>query len=154
MIGALNSFHGACGPLIDAHGGTLERFLGDGLMVLFGAPLPMEDAAERAVALAQEMQIAVQQAMSPLAKDGYRLGFGVGIATGPATVGQIGFEGRRDYSAIGPAPNLAARLCDHAKDAQILISHATVWQIETPTKQAGTFDLKGIGDEIAAFEPA
>ncbi len=154
VMGALNAFHGACGPLIEAHGGTLERFLGDGVMVLFGAPVSVEDAAERAVALAREMQVAVRKALKPLVEQGYQIGCGIGIGTGPATVGQIGFDGRRDYSAIGPAPNLAARLCDFAKDGQILISHSTVWQIEVPTKPAGKFDLKGIGDAVAAFELA
>jgi class 3 adenylate cyclase len=80
------------------------------------------------------------------------LGVGIGIGTGAATLGQIGFEGRRDYSAIGPAPNLAARLCEQAVDGQILISHATAWQIESDLQPAGPFDLKGIGDSIAAFE--
>ena len=152
VIGALNAFHAAVGPLIEAHGGTLERFLGDGLMVLFGAPLPMEDAAEQAVALAKDMRPAVQDALAGFDVNGRTLGFGIGIATGPATLGQIGFEGRFDYSAIGPAPNLAARLCDEAKDGQILLSHSTVWQISAETRPAGSIDLKGVGDDISVFE--
>jgi class 3 adenylate cyclase/HAMP domain-containing protein len=152
VVGALNAFHEACGPLVQAEGGTLERFLGDGLMVLFGAPVPVEDAAERAVRLALAMRDAVRAALLPYQSEDTPLGFGIGIGTGAATLGQIGFEGRRDYSAIGPAPNLAARLCDMAADGQILLSHATVWQIERTAKLAGNVALKGIGENIAVFE--
>ena len=154
VIEVLNTLHGTCGPLVEARGGTVERFLGDGLMVLFGAPVPLENAAQRAVDLAQDMQSRVREAMAPFkaGADGRSLGLGIGIATGAATMGQIGFEGRRDYSAIGPAPNLAARLCEIAKDGQILISHATAWQVEGEMVPAGPFDLKGIGSDIAAFE--
>lgn len=154
VVAALNTFHGACGPLIEASGGTLERFLGDGLMVLFGAPVPMEDAAQRAVALAREMRVTVRAAMALFraGTSSHGLGVGIGIGTGAATLGQIGFEGRLDYSAIGPAPNLAARLCDMAEDGQILISHATAWQVEAEMQPAGPFDLKGVGVGVAAFE--
>ncbi len=154
VIEVLNTFHGTCGPLVEAHGGTVERFLGDGLMVLFGAPVPLEHAAQRAVDLAQGMQRRVREAMDPFkaGADGRSLGLGIGIATGAATMGQIGFESRLDYSAIGPAPNLAARLCDIAKDGQTLISHATAWQVEGEMLPAGPFDLKGVGSDIAAFE--
>ena len=152
VVAALNAFHAACGPLIEARGGTLERFLGDGVMVLFGAPLPVEDPAGRAVALAQDMKVAVREAMAPFRKGDKPLGLGIGIGTGAATLDQIGFEGRMDYSAIGPAPNLAARLCDTAVDGQILISHATAWQVDLDMKPAGPFDLTGIGPEVAAFE--
>lgn len=119
-------------------------------MVLFGAPVPMEDAAQKAVILAQEMRSTIQDAMAPFqaGTDARGLGLGIGIATGAATLGQIGFEGRRDYSA----PNLAARLCDMAQGGQILMSHATAWQVESDMVPAGPFDLKGIGDRIPAFE--
>ncbi len=154
VIEALNAFHGACGPLIEASGGTLERFLGDGLMVLFGAPVAMEAPAQKAVALALDLRSAVKKAIVPFeaGSDAHHLGVGIGIGTGAATLGQIGFEGRRDYSAIGPAPNLAARLCEQAAEDQILISHATAWQIDYELQPAGPFDLKGIGNNIAAFE--
>ena len=151
VIGALNAFHAASGPLIDAKGGTLERYLGDGVMVLFGAPLPQADAAQRAVDLACDMQLKVAQAMAPFRKGSDDLGLGIGIGTGAATLGQIGFEGRYDYSAIGPAPNLAARLCDKAGAGEIVVSHATAWQVEADLSPVGPFKLKGVGDEVAAF---
>ncbi|MGI9390904.1 MAG: adenylate/guanylate cyclase domain-containing protein, partial [Boseongicola sp.] len=152
VIEALNAFHATSGPLIEAQGGTLERFLGDGLMVLFGAPVPLENAAESAVELAKDMQAAFRPALEPFQTRNNNLGLGIGIATGIATLGQIGFEGRLDYSAIGPAPNLAARLCDQASDGQILLCEVTVHSIEVPVTPAGPFRLKGIGDDIAAFE--
>ena len=151
VVAALNTFHATCGPLIDASGGTLERFLGDGIMVLFGAPLPMEDAASRAVHLAMELRDAVATALAPFQSDRISLGFGIGIATGAATLGRIGSERRLDYSAIGPAPNLAARLCDQAGNGQIVLSQATVWQADVATTPVGPFDLKGIGTAIPAF---
>ncbi len=156
VVAALNTFHGTCGPLVEASGGTLERFLGDGLMVLFGAPVAMEDAAQRAVELAAEIRSAVGRAMLPFSAgaEAHGLGVGIGIGTGAATLGRIGFEGRLDYSAIGPAPNLAARLCDMAEAGQVLISHATAWQVECDLKPAGPFNLKGIGHSVPAFELA
>ena len=154
VVAALNSFHGTCGPLVDTFGGTLERFLGDGLMVLFGAPVPLDDAAQRAVDLARRMQIDVRNAMAQYKAGVARcgLGLGIGIATGDATLGRIGFEGRFDYSAIGPAPNLAARLCEIAKDGQVLVSHATARQVDSDMAPAGPFDLKGIGTRVSAYE--
>jgi class 3 adenylate cyclase/HAMP domain-containing protein len=154
VVAALNTFHGICGPLIEESGGTLERFLGDGLMVLFGAPVPMDNPAQRAVDLAARFRATVPDALSQFqaGSEALGLGVGIGIATGSATLGQIGFEGRLDYSAIGPAPNLASRLCDHAAAGQILISHATAWQVESDMTPAGPFDLKGVGTNIAAFE--
>ncbi|TXL70862.1 response regulator [Vineibacter terrae] len=118
----LADFHAAVGPLIHAYEGTLDRFMGDGLMVFFNDPLPCPDAAHRAVRLAVSMREAVQVISDKWQRRGQPIGFGVGIAQGYATLGQIGFEGRNDYSAIGSTPNLAARLCGEAADGEILIS--------------------------------
>ena len=102
--------------------GTLERFVGDGLMVLFNDPLPCPDPAARAVRMAVAMRDAVRDLAAGWRRRGYELGFGVGIAQGYATLGGIGFEGRQDYAAIGRVANLAARLCAEARDGQILVS--------------------------------
>ena len=154
VIGALNAFHASAGPIVEAHGGTIERFLGDGVMVLFGAPMAMEDAAQRAVDTAIDMMAAVERSLKDFGAgpDGIAMGLGIGIGSGVATLGQIGFEGRQDYSAIGPAPNLASRLCNKAAGGQILISHATAWQVTTELEPAGPFALKGIGPDVAAFQ--
>lgn len=153
VIAALNAFHQTAGPLIDQAGGTLERFLGDGLLVLFNAPLPCEDPAGQALALAQQMQAAFPGALRPFQTGSSRIGLGIGIATGEATLGQIGFEGRLDYAAIGAAPNLAARLCEQAQSGQILVCEATAQAIGAGLQKAGSFELKGIPGAAAAYEP-
>ena len=122
VVALLNDFHNAVGPAIHAHEGTLDRFMGDGLMVFFNDPLPCPDPAHRAVRLAVAMREAVRAISDKWQRRGQPIGFGVGIAQGYATLGQIGFEGRRDYSAIGTVPNLAARLCGEAADGEILVS--------------------------------
>ncbi len=152
VIKALNAFHAATGPLVDARGGTLERFLGDGLIVLFGAPIRVDNSAEQAVLLAMDMQTAVRPALSPFQTPNNSLGLGIGIATGIATLGQIGFENRLDYSAIGVAPNLAARFCDKAQDGQILLCETTARAAGVSVEPVGPFRLKGIGESVAAFE--
>jgi class 3 adenylate cyclase len=102
--------------------GTLERFIGDGLMVIFNDPLPCPDSAQRAVRMAVAMRGRVAQLAEEWTRRGYQLGLGIGISQGHATIGQIGFEGRSDYTAIGSVTNLAARLCGEAEPGQILIS--------------------------------
>jgi class 3 adenylate cyclase/HAMP domain-containing protein len=152
VIKALNAFHRFSGPLIEAHGGTLERFLGDGFMVLFGAPVTSPNAAETAVAFARKMRSSFRPALAQFQTPTTSLGLGIGIATGVATLGQIGFESRMDYAAIGPTPNLAARLCDRAIDGQILLCQATARIVDASLQPVGPFSLKGIGRMIPAFE--
>ena len=101
--------------------GTVERFAGDGILVLFNAPLPIPDPSLRAVKMAVSMREQVASLAVNWRKSGYDLGFGIGIARGYATLGRVGYEGRYDYAAIGTVVNLAARLCSDAKDGQILI---------------------------------
>jgi class 3 adenylate cyclase len=126
----LREFHAALGGLVLEHEGTIERFGGDSVMVFFNDPLPVERPAERAM----QSAIAMMHAFDPIAarwrKRGYDLGLGAGIAQGYATLGAIGFEGRRDYAAIGPVTNLAARLCAEAKGGQILADSKTVAALE------------------------
>ncbi|MCW5745715.1 MAG: response regulator [Alphaproteobacteria bacterium] len=122
VMALLAEFHDAVGRLIHAREGTLDRFLGDGLMVFFNDPLPCPDPSHRAVRLAVAMRDAVRLISDKWQRRGQPIGFGVGIAQGYATLGEIGFEGRRDYSAIGTTPNLAARLCGEAADGEILVS--------------------------------
>jgi adenylate cyclase len=122
VMEVLSEYHAAVGPLIYKYEGTLERFLGDGMMVIFNDPFPCVDAAERAARLAIEMRDAVA-ALAPVWKrKGHVLGFGVGLAQGYATMGTIGFLDRFEYTAIGAVVNLAARLCGDAEDHEILTS--------------------------------
>jgi len=118
----LHDYHRVLVPLIQSFEGTLDRFVGDGLMVFFNDPLPCPNPAERAVRLAVGMRDAMAALAAAWRRRGHQIGFGIGIAQGFATLGQIGFEGRFDYSAIGTVINTAARLCEAAKDGQILVT--------------------------------
>ena len=124
VMGVLHEYHTALGALIHHFEGTLERFVGDGLVVLFNAPLPCPDPSVRAVRMAVAMREAARDLTSAWRRRGFELGFGVGVAYGEVTVGPIGFEGRHDYAAIGGVANLGARLCAAARDGQILVSQA------------------------------
>jgi adenylate cyclase len=129
IIAALREYYEAVGAVITAHEATLIQFAGDGVMILLNAPLACADPAHRAVRLAIDLQAAVQSLAKRWSDKGYAMGFGVGIAMGPATVGTIGYEGRLDYTAVGSAVNLASRLCDLADDAQILIDSVVAGQV-------------------------
>ena len=149
----LREYHAAMGKLVLAHGGTLERFAGDGMMIFFNDPLPMERPAEEAVKMSLEMQRAFEPIAAKWAKRGYTLALGVGIAQGYATCGAIGFEGRWDYAAIGNATNLAARLCAEAAGGQVLIDRKTMAAIDGAFQvvDAGPFELKGYSQPVAAY---
>jgi class 3 adenylate cyclase len=121
VIGMLREYHEEIGRLIAKHEGTIEYFAGDGIMVIFNDPVPIPDAAARAVRMALEMQEAYDRFGARWKARGFELGMGIGIAQGYATIGAIGFEGRRDYAAIGSVTNLSARLCGEAKSGQILV---------------------------------
>ena len=152
----LREYHAAMGKLVLAHGGTLERFAGDGMMIFFNDPLPMEKPAEEAVKMALEMQTAFQPIGEKWKKRGYDLWLGIGIAQGYATCGAIGFEGRWDYAAIGNATNLAARLCAEAAGGEVLIDRKTMAAVDGafPCSEAGPFELKGYSQPVPAFRVA
>jgi len=153
VMSVLHEYHAVLGKLIHKYEGTVERFAGDGIMIFFNDPLPCPDPSLRAVQMALEMREQVGQLLVKWRKQGYELGFGVGIAHGYATLGRIGFEGRFDYSAIGTVVNLAARLCSDAKDGQILIEGKVLSAIETSTstESAGELTLKGIHRPVRVF---
>ena len=110
----MREYHKAIGEIIFRHGGTLERFAGDGVMVIFDDPVPLPNPALSAVQMALEMRAAIGALIEKWRRLGHELGFGIGIAHGYATLGTIGFEGRFDYAAIGTVSNVASRLCDEA----------------------------------------
>jgi class 3 adenylate cyclase len=147
----LHDYHAALVPLIQQFEGTLDRFVGDGLMVYFNDPVPCPNPAERAVALAVAMRDAVAALARAWRRRDYQLGFGIGIAQGFATLGQIGFEGRFDYSAIGTVINTAARLCESAKDGQILITSrvATAVAEAANVREIGPLTFKGLSRPLA-----
>lgn len=152
----LREYHAAMGKLVLAHGGTLERFAGDGMMIFFNDPLPMEKPAEEAVRMSLEMQTAFQPIGEKWKKRGYDLWLGIGIAQGYATCGAIGFEGRWDYAAIGNATNLAARLCAEAAGGEVLIDRKTMAAVDGAFQcsEAGPFELKGFSQPVPAYRVA
>jgi adenylate cyclase len=157
VLDFLREYHGALGPLVSQFEGTLDQFSGDGIMVFFNDPVPCPDPAERAV----KMAIAMREAASKLIaawrrRHASELGFGVGIAQGYATLGQIGFSERSGYTAIGTVCNLAARLCGEAKGGQILVSSRVAGAVETIAKleDLGTLEVRGLSRPVAAFNVA
>jgi adenylate cyclase len=146
VMALLHDYHQALVPLIQTFEGTLDRFVGDGLIVYFNDPLPCSNPAERAVRLSVAMREAVAAISATWRRRDYEIGFGIGIAQGFATLGQIGVEGRFDYTAIGTVINIAARLCNAAKDGQILItSKVAAAVVETAeVREIETLTIKGL----------
>jgi GAF domain-containing protein len=146
VMALLREYHGAIGEIIFKHGGTLERFVGDGVMVIFNDPIPLPNPSLHAVQMALEMRDAIGALVDTWRRMGHEIGFGIGVAHGYATLGTIGFEGRFDYAAIGTVSNVASRLCDEAKPGQILISPRVLMAIGDAVKvePAGELALKGI----------
>jgi class 3 adenylate cyclase/putative methionine-R-sulfoxide reductase with GAF domain len=149
----LRDYHEAIGQIIIKYGGTLERFAGDGVMVVFNDPVTVENPPLQAVLMALDMRAAIEALMEKWRLLGHDLGFGIGIAHGFATLGTIGFEGRRDYAAIGTVSNVASRLCDEAKPSQILISPRVLMAVDevVTVEPVGEFNLKGIRRPMAAY---
>jgi two-component system NtrC family sensor kinase len=149
----LREYHEAIGASIIKYSGTLERYAGDGVMVVFNDPVPVENPALQAVLMALEMRDAIAALTETWRRWGHEIGFGIGIAHGFATLGTIGYEGRFDYAAIGTVSNVASRLCDEAKPGQILISPRVLTKVENAVKvePVGEFELKGIRRPLAAY---
>ena len=152
VMALLRDYHAAIGKIIIKYSGTLERYAGDGVMVVFNDPVPVENPALQAVLMALEMRDAIGALIENWRQWGHDIGFGIGIAHGYATLGTIGFEGRFDYAAIGTVSNVASRLCDEAKSGQILIAPRVVTALgDAATVQLiGEFVLKGIRRPLAA----
>jgi class 3 adenylate cyclase len=153
VIALLREYHAALGEKIIKYSGTLERYAGDGVMVVFNDPVPVENPALQAVLMALEMREAIGALTETWRRWGHEIGFGIGIAHGFATLGTTGFEGRFDYAAIGTVSNVASRLCDEAKPGQILISPRVLTKVENTVtvEPVGEFELKGIRRPLAAY---
>ena len=153
VMALLRDYHAAIGELVIRYNGTLERYAGDGVMVVFNDPVPVENPALQAVLMALELRNALGALTQTWSRLGHEIGFGIGIAHGFATLGTIGYEGRFDYAAIGTVSNVASRLCDEAKPGQILISPRVLTKVENVVKvePVGEFELKGIRRPLAAY---
>jgi class 3 adenylate cyclase len=153
VLGVLRQYHTAAGELVIANEGTVEHFAGDGLMAFFNDPAVIDDHELAAVRAA----LTLNDRFASLAEDwrrrGYELGLGIGIATGYATLGRVGFEGRYEYGAIGNAVILAQRLSDVAAPGEILVSQRTHAAVEEqyPTEPVPDLQLKGFTRPVVAM---
>ncbi|MFD1983882.1 adenylate/guanylate cyclase domain-containing protein [Mesorhizobium newzealandense] len=154
VMTVLAEYHSCLGEQIVRHEGTLERFVGDGIVVVFNDPLLCADHSERAVSMAAAMRDAIDEHSERWRKRDYLLGFGIGIARGHATIGRIGFDQRSDYAVIGTVSNHAARLCEEAKPRQILVSQRVIGAVESMVESVlvGELTLKGFRRPMPAYE--
>ncbi len=153
VLGVLRAFHAEVGRLVERHQGTIEHFAGDAVMVIFNDPMPLPDAALAAVSFGVELRDRVLQLAESWQKLGHGVGAGIGIAQGYATIGTIGFEGRKDYGVIGAVCNLSARLCAQAAAGQVLVSQRVHARVEgkVVAELVGELTLKGIQAPVPAY---
>lgn len=154
VMEVLRDYHAGMGRLIVEHEGTIEFFAGDGILILFNDPVEVPDHVERALRMALGMQAAFTPLGAAWRKRGFELGIGIGVAKGYATIGEIGFEGRRDYGAIGSVTNLAARLCGEARTGQVLVARRALANIEDRVRAVplGELVLKGFSLPVEVVE--
>lgn len=148
IIIMLNEYLDLCSRAVFAVEGTIDKFIGDGVMSIFGAPVEQKDHPERAVRAALQMQKeSVKLAEGLMERYGRSVSFGIGINSGPAVVGNIGSRDRLDYTAIGDTVNLAARLESNAKPGQILLSKETYERVKAKFKATPLEPIKVKGKE-------
>jgi class 3 adenylate cyclase/CheY-like chemotaxis protein len=153
VMAVLAEFHEELGQLVFEFEGTLERFAGDAMMIVFNDPLPCPDAPLRAVHMALEMQERMALLSADWRKRGHELALVIGIALGYATLGRIGFEGRSDYGAVGNVVNVAASLCGEAQAGQILLARSVFAAVESDVtaEEVGPIQLKGLQRSTTAY---
>jgi DNA-binding response OmpR family regulator len=153
LMRVLGEFHGTIGRLVKRFEATVGFLEGDGVQLFFNDPVEIPDAPLRAVRMGCALREEMAELTPRWSKRGYDLDFGAGIALGYATCGEVGFEGRSDYAAIGAVTNLASRLADEATGGQILIAQRLYAEVEqdVEVEPVGEFTLKGFQRPIAAF---
>ena len=153
LMRVLREFHDAIGRLVKQFDATVGFLEGDGVQLFFNDPIEIPDAPLRAVRLGCALREEMAELTPLWHKRGYDLDFGAGIALGYATCGEVGFEGRSDYAAVGAVTNLASRLADEATGGQILIAQRLFAEVEDAidAEPAGEFTLKGFQRPVAAF---
>jgi class 3 adenylate cyclase len=153
LMHVLSEYHAVIGRIVTERHATLASYMGDGVMILVNAPVCVQEPVLHALGLAAEMQAAVQGLTRQWRGRGHEIGFGVGLALGPATVGRIGYEGRYDYAVIGSVTNLAARLCAEARDGEVLVDAAAAASAgeRQPLDFVGHRHLKGFANDVPVF---
>jgi class 3 adenylate cyclase len=152
VVAVLAEYYAAVGTVLEAHGATIGGYDGDGIMAYLGDPIPRPDAASAGIAVARQIGAAVDALVERWHADGHDLGYGIGLAYGPATLGVVGFDGRFDYTALGVVVNLAARLCSDAAPGEILVD-AAVRDVagDAGTRHRGDVALKGFDGAVATY---
>ena len=153
VLRVLREYYDAVGAVVAEHGATIKDFAGDGVLVLVGAPLAQPDHAGVGVEVARKIRAAVRDVVRRASSEQHRLGIGVGVASGPVTVGVVGSSGRYEYTAVGPAVNLASRLCELARDGEVLLAVSTTEQCEcgAALEARAAVPVKGYADPVALF---
>ena len=154
----LRHYYDAVGAATVAAEGTIKDYAGDGVLILVGAPVALEDHATRAIKLALQLRTDIQAVIAAAGGSGEHLDVGIGVASGPVTVGIVGGEGRLEYAAVGTAVNLASRLCNHASHGQIVIAESTRDLLANDALKSGlqpqpATQLKGFDQPIVSFSP-
>ncbi len=154
VMDVLREFHHAVGPMIFEHEGTIAQFTGDGMLVFFNDPVECAEPAWQAVQLAVAMRDRSTALSAEWRRRGHELALGIGIAVGFATCGEIGFDGRTEYTAIGTVVNLAARICAVATGGQILMTNRVHAAVEERIEAVslGGMDFKGLSRPVPTFE--
>lgn len=154
LLRVLREFHEAIGRLVRRFEATVGFLEGDGVQLFFNDPIEIPDAPLRAVRLGCALREEMTELTPQWQKRGYDLDFGAGIALGYATCGEVGFEGRSDYAAIGSVTNLASRLADEATGGQVLITQRLHAEVEDAVEvvPAGEFTLKGFSRPVPAYD--
>jgi class 3 adenylate cyclase len=153
VMRVLREYHEVVGRLVSRHEGTLEHFAGDGVMVFFNAPLEVAEPEQRAVRMAFDMRGEFERLRVDWRARGHDLGVGIGIDSGPATVGRVGTDERWNYAAIGPVTNLAARLCGRAAHGEVLVSAPVRAKVgaSVPARDLGAQEIKGLPEPVPVF---
>jgi len=156
VMALLRDYYETLGAIITRYEATVTNMAGDGLMMLLNAPMPMPDATLVGAQMTIAMQRAVQERVRGWRARGYRIGFGIGLAKGVATVGRIGYEGRFDYTAIGSVVNLASRLCAAAENGQILSDAVAASEIAATISVTtlGSQPLRDFADDVVVHSIA
>jgi class 3 adenylate cyclase len=149
MARVLRAYYETIVAVAKRYGATVKDFAGDGALILVGAPIARSDHAQVGLQLARELLIAVKRITDAMSREGAALGVGAGVASGACAVGAIGSQSRLEYTAVGSAVNLAARLCSRAQDAELLIAPATAAQVpRDPAWRAQPMQLRGFGEPL------
>jgi class 3 adenylate cyclase len=154
VLGVLREYHEEMGAIIVRHGGTLEHYAGDGMMIFLNDPEPVADHPLEAARMAVEMRDRFGELAAGWRRQGFRLGLGIGLSIGYATLGRIGFKGHYGYAVIGSVANLAARLCAMAEPGHIVLSERAYARVEESSEATalGSFELKGFRQPVEAYD--